>query len=881
MTNSTFNCTAGTPVDGSVQTSALADNVVTAVCSRPPRDGDGDGDGEPDEPGDLDPVSDVVVVLPVNGTEGGGDDDDDDAGGGGGRGNDGRGDAAAAAGDICDDGNCVNATLEVDGPAVGNGTCRTGFFAELFASNEMCQGGCCEEGRCACREGFVGARCEVELRCGAVDYLSPRAGWNLEACATVQLPEREGALLCRCRSLGFIAVLAHRLRPASSITESLGDGWEAQLRDELAVAWPLWLLLPLFVYGLLVSAAFSRDLSELYTVAAPQWARPPTAAPSATRTNGTATDTVAPPPPPPSALAAEGKDLASPRGAEDDEGDVGFPLWRQLEYTARTRHTLWRLFHVVPDFTPYTRLQLAHLLLMDVVMATLAVMTFLQTQQCSRLATLSSGAISTFVSALPGLLGRLAFKHSRAPRSKRAGRRHKRDLEQLFALGALPRSRRTGGGRGGGGRGGAATSAPMMMLPNGKEVAATAARCVARARLVSRRLSSTLTASSSRGSSTCGGGSSCGSSSRTLSRRSRFSKLGGGGTGDQNSSGDSLGEPSGKSPGTRTSAGGGVAASRPATCGAHRYSAQLGEAGEKAAAAAAGTPQLIGGLPPPRPSRPKVGFDFRSSGNRGCDANGGGGGGGGGVVELRPTQLLVRPDEYSLGFRLTGGSTGCCVPVEHVAASLWRPKLRVSYAADALPPGRQKGALCGSDVYDSSSAAAHDGAANGVSECALAKSGAGSAPPPALDDFRQMSTPKLARLHLLRRGAGAGAPRAGLRARPAAPLTRGGFRWPRAAAWAYSVAALLIGWLGVCALVLVALPTHTVASGLSTGEWWRQVFGATFFGLLNAYVVLDTIKVLALVFTGPFFILKLPEGKIRAIVKKGLRPIHKPLAAIL
>ena len=71
----------------------------------------------------------------------------------------------------------------------------------------------------------------------------------------------------------------------------------------------------------------------------------------------------------------------------------------------------------------------------------------------------------------------------------------------------------------------------------------------------------------------------------------------------------------------------------------------------------------------------------------------------------------------------------------------------------------------------------------------------------------------------------------------------------------------------MCALALVGLPRHSAASGLAPAEWWRQVRNAAGFGLLNALLVLDSIKVLMLFLTGPYVILKLPEGPIRAIVR--------------
>lgn len=89
-----------------------------------------------------------------------------------------------------------------------------------------------------------------------------------------------------------------------------------------------------------------------------------------------------------------------------------------------------------------------------------------------------------------------------------------------------------------------------------------------------------------------------------------------------------------------------------------------------------------------------------------------------------------------------------------------------------------------------------------------------------------------------------------------------------------------MGWLGVCTLALVALPRHSAASGLSESEWWGQVMGATGIGLLNSFLLLDSLKVLAFFVTGPYLLHKLPE-RSRRIVRSGLRPIHKPLAAIL
>ena len=133
---------------------------------------------------------------------------------------------------------------------------------------------------------------------------------------------------------------------------------------------------------------------------------------------------------------------------------------------------------------------------------------------------------------------------------------------------------------------------------------------------------------------------------------------------------------------------------------------------------------------------------------------------------------------------------------------------------------------------------------------------------------RRARTNRTSRAH---RGAAAEGEEAGGRGRPL-PLTRGDCSWRRAVAWAYNGGVLLVGWAGVAALALVALPRHTANSGLAAAAWWSQVErGLAFappysgvpppsltvvsplpplqverglaFGLLNTFLVLDAIKV--------------------------------------
>ena len=76
------------------------------------------------------------------------------------------------------------------------------------------------------------------------------------------------------------------------------------------------------------------------------------------------------------------------------------------------------------------------------------------------------------------------------------------------------------------------------------------------------------------------------------------------------------------------------------------------------------------------------------------------------------------------------------------------------------------------------------------------------------------------------------------------------------------------------------MPRHVDASGLTRSGWLGQVVSGIALGLVWTYTVLDGIKILMLFATGPYLILKLPEGPIRAIVRQGLRPMHKALGVL-
>ena len=113
----------------------------------------------------------------------------------------------------------------------GSNTCSGGIFDELSRSASTCQAGCCIDGGCVCRDGYVGGRCDVQLRCGATASADADT-FDLDACATIELPEERRAI-CSCSDLEFVAVLAQRLQPTSALLDALDDEWPRDMREAL------------------------------------------------------------------------------------------------------------------------------------------------------------------------------------------------------------------------------------------------------------------------------------------------------------------------------------------------------------------------------------------------------------------------------------------------------------------------------------------------------------------------------------------------------------------------------------------------------------------------------------------------------------------------
>ena len=113
-----------------------------------------------------------------------------------------------------------------------------------------------------------------------------------------------------------MAVLAQRLQPTSALLDALDDGWPRDLREALGSneGGPtdevlLWMYPMLVLYIGLMCTAWTLDQRTRYTTTVPHWAQ---------------------------------------------AGALGFPLWRQFLFHARTQMVLLRPFHVVPDRTAYT-----------------------------------------------------------------------------------------------------------------------------------------------------------------------------------------------------------------------------------------------------------------------------------------------------------------------------------------------------------------------------------------------------------------------------------------------------------------------------------------------------------------------------------------------
>ena len=627
----------------------------------------------------------------------------------------------------------------------GNSTCSDGLFDELSGSARTCQAGCCVDGACVCHEGYVGAQCDAQLRCGAA-VSATDAAWDLGACQTVVLPDARRAV-CSCSDLEFVAVLAHRLRPASALLDALDGGWPHDLRDALrglsATGW-LWLCALSATYVVLTCGAWVLDQRTCYTTAVPRWAEP---------------------------------------------GSQGFPLWRQTVYFARTQLQLLRPMHVVPGRTAYTRLQCVHSVAVAAALNCVGSLLFIQTQQCSVLATYAAGAVGGLTCSFPALLARLAFLRTRDARTTRSCNVRVAEREELFLLaGSMAEARLP-----------SPVQAARILRERISQRSSTrrSVEHVGRGRHVA---SSEASPALIRGNEPTTAGADPGRATGGFMRQSWA--------------------------GQRTAPGSSFSS-------IVSEQTRLSEVGSGA----------LESHPSSRAAPPAL-----------CS------------VQLWPSQLTLRPDGITLGFHVPGagghvpgvGGRGppdaLCVPavgagVPFGAVCSREPRFRVQYAEAAL--------------------AAHGHTITQADVRALEA----VAKPVAKGD----GPTQAAREEIMRRQ---------LRARQHAtrpPLSRWGCSVPLAVVWSFNALCLAAGCLFLLTLLLVAVPRSAELRGLSEKDAWSRAHEAMTFGMLNTFVIIDSLKIVVLVATGPgvtSLIVRIRQPRVRAIVRAVVQMVHLPIALV-
>ena len=297
-------------------------------------------------------------------------------------------------------------------------------------------------------------------------------------------------------------------------------------------------------------------------------------------------------------------------------------------------------------------------------MSVLGAMLFVQTQQCSATAAASAGALSSLLSSLPAMFGRIAFKQSRPPRTLRAYRHHQAKIKQLFAVGAVRTAAKD-------------APEPPPSPPAGEQ---------------------TPSSTTERHSAACKLSARASAASRRSTRRASEVKAA-----ERSSCGEK---------GSSTNP---VPPSAQPLC----FSARLGGTEEEMLGDLPRTAsKMIGGLEPPStpqpasPRRPQlkplqplrlpqlergVSSRFFSSPRkthrrpwrlpRGCRAAAAheGAEGGDKTVELHSSQLVLRPDGFSLALQLKS-DVRCCVPATRVGTQHpFQSRLAVAYDPASLP----------------------------------------------------------------------------------------------------------------------------------------------------------------------------------------------------
>ena len=94
---------------------------------------------------------------------------------------------------------------------------------------------------------------------------------------------------------------------------------------------------------------------------------------------------------------------------------------------------------------------------------------------------------------------------------------------------------------------------------------------------------------------------------------------------------------------------------------------------------------------------------------------------------------------------------------------------------------------------------------------------------------------------------------------------------------------LASGCFGLLLLALVALPRSCALRGLSEDEAWSRARSSMAFSLLNMLVIIDVLKIVVLVGTGPgvtSLILRIENQRLRFWVRNTVQAMHVPMALL-
>ena len=133
--------------------------------------------------------------------------------------------------------------------------------ADMYG-NSTCIAGCCIDGQCVCRFGYMGDLCEFELRCVHLQPGEP--SWQADdACIAREHHQNmaQNSLVCSCRQLGLIAVMSFRVTPPTN-AGGLAN-WDRVAPNFAATASRSAIPI-LFVLLLLLLAATCADCASAY-----------------------------------------------------------------------------------------------------------------------------------------------------------------------------------------------------------------------------------------------------------------------------------------------------------------------------------------------------------------------------------------------------------------------------------------------------------------------------------------------------------------------------------------------------------------------------------------------------------------------------------------